>query len=231
MKNRKYLPLTVRDSKFSLQAGEIRCFRDGRLLTLAWKAESKRKPLIMLSSCGSGRPMTVRTRRETVSKPAVVNAYNHNMNGVNVADQFTVFYSFVRRTRKWWRKLFFYLLEVTVVNSFLLYRQTVHQPKNHLAYRRMIVEQAATIFIQQAPPRPGPGAPRRQPTNSVPQRLDKKQHFIGKSLKDRDCVVCSCREKNKRHRTIYYCNTCTNHPYLCPDVCFTRYHTLINYKL
>ena len=107
----------------------------------------------MLSSSGSAQLVVVTTRRGTaVNKPAVVNSYNHNMNGVDVADQLTVFYSFVRKTRKWWRKLFFYLMEVSVVNSYLLYRQTVAQPRTHLWCRRALVEQVAKLSIQQAPP-------------------------------------------------------------------------------
>lgn len=153
------------------------------------------------------------------------------MNSVDVSDQLTVFYSFVRKTRKWWRKLFFYFMEVTIVNSFHLYRASVPTPKTHLVFRRMILKQAAMLFLQQAPPRPGPGAPRRQTNPNVPQRLDRKPHFIGRSPVGRDCTVCSKRENNSRHRTVYYCDTCTNQPFLCPDICFTRYHTLPNYKL
>ena len=63
----------------------------------------------MVSSCDSAKPITITKRRETVSKPAVVNSYNHSMNGVDIADQLTVFYSFIQKTRKWWRKLFFLL--------------------------------------------------------------------------------------------------------------------------
>ena len=132
MKNRKELPSTIRDKQFTVQAGETRSFRDGRLLALAWRADTKKKPLILVSSCGSAQPVSITTRRATVTKPAVVNAYNHSMNGVDVADQLTVYYSFVRKTRKWWRKIFFYLLEVSVVNSYLLYKQTISQPRNHL---------------------------------------------------------------------------------------------------
>ena len=130
IKNRKDLPGAVRDRSFLLQAGETRSFRDGRYLTLAWRAERKKKPLLMISSSCSAQPVTVNTRRETVRKPAVVNAYNQSMNGVDVSDQLTVFYSFVRKTRKWWRKLFFYFMEVTIVNSFLLYRASVPTPKS-----------------------------------------------------------------------------------------------------
>ena len=206
MKNRKDLPSMIRDKQLSVPAGETRAFRDGRLLALAWRAESKNKPLIMLSSSGSAKSVAVTTRRGTrVSKPAVVNTYNYSMNGVDVADQLTVFYSFIRKTRKWWRKLFFYLMEVSTVNSYLLYKQTVIQPRNHLGYRRAVVEQMANLSTQEAPTRPGPGAPRRAATHDLPQRLNGKLHFIGRSPKDRDCVVCSERgTTQRRHRTVYY---------------------------
>ena len=233
MKNRKDLPPTIRDKGFSVSAGETLAFRDGRLLALAWRAETRKKPLIMMSTCSSANPVSITRRSETVSKPAVVNCYNHSMNGGDVADQLTVFYSFVCKTKKWWRKLFFYFLEVSVVNSYLIYKQTISHPRNHLGYRREIVEQIAKLYIQQAPPRMGPGAPRRSLTNSPSQRLDRRPHFIRKSSTHRDCLVCSKRERvsGRRHRTIYFCNTCTNHPYLCPDTCFEHYHTLTNYKI
>ena len=126
---------------------------------------------------------------------------------------------------------FFYLLEVSVVNSYLLYKHTVDHPSNHLGYRRTIAEQVTTLSIQQAPPRPGPGAPRRAATHNSPQRLDRKHHFLRKAPTHRDCVVCSRSVSGRRHRTSYFCNTCNTHPHLCPDVCFERYHTLVSYKL
>ena len=61
------------------------------------------------------------------------------------------------------------------MNSFLLYKMTVQSPKTHLFFRRMLVEQAAKLSIQQGPPRSGPGAPRRQPSNNVPQRLERQK--------------------------------------------------------
>ena len=166
MKNRKELPESIRGRHFSVEAGETVAFRNGRLLAMAWKAEKKKKPLIMISSCGSAKPVTINARRETVSKPAVVNSYNHSMNGVDIADQLTVFYSFVRKTRKWWKKLFFYFVEVSVVNSYLVYKHSISQPQTHLGYRRTIAEQVAKLSLHHAPPRIGPGAPRRQTQNS-----------------------------------------------------------------
>ena len=63
----------------------------------------------MLSTQSSAQMTTVRVRwnQQTVEKPVVVNEYNHSMNEVDTADQNSVYYRFIRKTRKWWRKFFF----------------------------------------------------------------------------------------------------------------------------
>ena len=54
-------------------------------------------------------------------KPVIVDSYNYSMNGVDMAGQLGVHYAFQRKTLKWWRKVF-WLLEVTVENSIILYK-------------------------------------------------------------------------------------------------------------
>ena len=219
----------MRSGDFRIGGGQVKAFRDGRMLVTSWRAETRKKPIFMISTGCSARPIRVRRRRDTVTKPSVVDVYNNNMNGVDTADQLTVFYSFVRKTRKWWRKVFFWLMETSVVNSYLLYKQSVARPKSHLDYRRALVETLAVASIQQGPQRSRVGAPRK--SLEPHPRLQQKPHFIAKSATDRDCVVCSRRGRETRHRTVYYCETCTTSPYLCPGVCFKRYQTLLNYKL
>jgi hypothetical protein len=43
------------------------------------------------------------------------------MGGVDRADQYCGCYRFTRRSYKWWKKLFFWLTEVAIVNSYILY--------------------------------------------------------------------------------------------------------------
>ena len=92
-----------------LSDNEVRAFRANRFLALEWRAPTKKKSLVMLSTQSSAQMTTVRVRwnQETAEKPVVVNEYNHSMNGVDTADQNSVYYPFIRKTRKWWRKLFF----------------------------------------------------------------------------------------------------------------------------
>ena len=153
------------------------------------------------------------------------------MNGVDVADQLTVFYSFVRKTRKWWRKLFFLLYGGLHSKQLPLVQTDRYSASKPSRLQESSGGADSQALHAGSPPRPGPGAPRRAATHDLPQRLNGKPHFIGRSPKDRDCVVCSERgTSQRRHRTVYYCITCTNHPFLCPDTCFQRYHTLPNYK-
>ena len=234
MKNRADLPDPIRLPSFRLGGGEVVSYRCDRMMVLAWRAESKKKPLIMITSSGAATMVEIHPRRvsaDPVLKPSVVDTYNHSMNGVDVADQMTVFYSFVRKTLKWWRKIFFWLLEVSIVNSYILHKLT-STPKSHLDFRRAIVEEFAAISIQQTPPRPRPGRPRKRLAGD-PERLNQQPHFLAKrpANEQRDCLVCSDRQRGVRRRSLYYCRICQDNPTLCPDICFERYHTLRDYKL
>ena len=190
IKNRVGLPDVIRSRAFSLQSDETRAFRDGSLLTVAWRAATKRKPLIMLTSSWPHEMVTVSSRRTTQTKPLVVDRYNQSMNGFDRADQYTVYYSFVRRSVKWWRKVFLWVMEVAVVNSYILHKCTSQTTLTHLEYRRSLVRTLAAAYVQSAPPR-GPGRRKRphQPQHGDPERLNRQPHFLEKGTQ-RDCTVC-----------------------------------------
>ena len=226
MKNRLDLPDTFR-SQLRMSSGEVIAYR---ALALAWLAERKKKPVIMISTSSSAAVTTVTSRNRHVQpqvKPVVVDSYNHHMNGVDIADQYAVYYSFVRKTVKWWRKVVFWLLETAMVNSYLLYTECTGTPMSHIAFRRSVVEALASAHITTAPPRPV-GRPRKR-ANAVelgPERLNKRLHLIDQRSQCQ-CVACHAAERNTR--PIYYCKTCPDMPQLCPTECFEHYHTLSHF--
>ena len=180
----------------------------------------------MPSSASSAKLVEVPAmhRTEVMLKLECVNDYNHSMNGVDRSDQFTVSYPFVRRTRKWWRKMFFYLLAVSVVKSYILYREVTHNKVSHLDFRRSLVDSLATEHIRdEGTHRTSVGRPLTRPR---PVRLDKKLHLL-----ELDCVVCSDTRGGSRHTTTFFCKTCPDQPSLRPTTCFERYHTLDKYKV
>lgn len=215
------------------QEGEVLSFRNDRMMALTWRAKKKKAPVIVLSTECSAQMVAVHSHGPGQSqklKPSAVDTYNHNMNGVDIADQYTVSYPFQRKTLKWWRKVFFWLVDVCIVNSYALYRAAVTKPMTHITYRRQIVETLATRHISSAPPRPRVGRPQKRshPESRDPERLNGKLHLLGKR-QQRCCVVCNSYGTGERHRTIFFCKTCHDHPSLCPGTCFEQYHTLANY--
>ena len=228
-KNRVDLPVDVR-GPLRMRDGEVVAYRADHLLALAWQAEKKKKPVIMLSTnCSAAMTMlTPHSRRPPVSKPAVVHCYNHFMNGVDIADQHAVYYSFIRKTVKWWRKIVFWLIETSMVNSSILYEDTVESPKSHVAYRRSVIESLASQHISMSPSRPCVGRPRKQKygDGDTPERLNGRLHIID-ICKQRSCVVCNYTEG--KSRPIYFCKTCPEKPQLCLNGCFERYHTVYDY--
>ena len=53
-------------------------------------------------------------------KPQIVMDYNHHMVYVVMVDRMANSYSISRRTFKWTKKLFFHLLDLAILNSYIL---------------------------------------------------------------------------------------------------------------
>ena len=150
------------------------------------------------------------------------------MLGVDKLDQLISYYSFTHKSVKWWRKVFFWLIEVAVVNSYVIHKENreknKEKPLTHLAYRRSLID-VLTEPLRSIPR--CPSGPRVQPTE---ERLQDKQHYLKKEEKRTDCIVCSDRS-GQRHLTHFRCSTCKDSPPLCPTECFKKYHTQRNYRI
>lgn len=59
--------------------------------------------------------------RKRVICPQVVKDYNKFMGGVDLADRYRVLYGTNRRSKMWWHRIFFALLDITFVNAYIIY--------------------------------------------------------------------------------------------------------------
>jgi hypothetical protein len=55
-----------------------------------------------------------------VNIPDFINDYNHYMHGVDIADQFRSFFKVGRKCYRTWKPLFYFLLDISVINAFRL---------------------------------------------------------------------------------------------------------------
>lgn len=230
--NRKNFPEQLKNPK--LCQYEVKAFQKrGKIMALSF---FDKRVVSMISTYHNPTTETVtRIRKkgvsETYEKPKVIIEYTKFMGGVDRADHYCGSYAFSRKTLKWYRKLFFWILEVAIVNSFHLH--TIDKKERniptltHLQFRnnliRQLVANTRNISRKRGPP---------VPDNSE-QRLDGKSHFIMQKINKstKDCAVCSDRKTpGGRRETSFYCETCTRQPGLHPGSCFKKYHTMRHYK-
>ena len=155
-----------------------------------------------------------------VSKPLAIFDYNKNMGLVDKSDMQMSFNDTTRRSMKWYKKLFFKLLDVTIYNAYTLYKY-VHQDNIQLSsFRLELIKEISTKFAQKE-------KIQGRLTINFHKRLI-GPHFISSidgKRKQRRCHVCSNTSKRpkKRKDTRYECKECNVG--LCIEPCFQEFHT------
>jgi hypothetical protein len=227
--NRKGFPADLKN--LNLEHREQKCFRDDSsgILVTAWRDKKAKKPVVVVSTACSVGDTTVKRKSGDVVIPKVINEYNLNMNGCDRADQLVSYYGMhERKTMKWWKKLFYWSLEIAQVNAFILYKLAKNNPALHFVdFKRKLSKQ----FLEKAISLGCPLASNRpvgRPSTNV-ERLNKtKRHLISQVPADRNCLVCSTPQNRKR--TTFICMDCSDKPHLHPAKCFEIYHTQLHYK-
>ena len=70
-------------------------------------------------------------------KPSSIRHYNANMGGVDLADQLRSYYKVGRPSKKWWRYVFWFLVDVTMVNAWIIYSASTHVPPARRGYDQL----------------------------------------------------------------------------------------------
>ncbi|KAK0039718.1 piggyBac transposable element-derived protein 4 [Biomphalaria pfeifferi] len=95
--NRKGLPDVCVKTK--LKNKELIAARKGNLLCLAYQ-DNSRKPILLSTASKAGLIDTVNSRKQPVTRPAVIHAYNQAMGGVDLGDEKLYMYMAERRSLK-----------------------------------------------------------------------------------------------------------------------------------
>ena len=225
--DRKGIPPTFRGK---LPKGQVRTSTlAGGVLALQWMD----KRLVTMLSTGNDSSMSTIQRRsrhstsglEVIQKPSVVVDYNAHMGGVDQADQMLSYYGFSHRTVKWWRRAFYHLFNVSIVNSYILYQEQ----GGKCSHEQFRVELARQLLSKAELNVPSPTPlVSLTPTSRLTGR-----HFLGKiptstsgRIVQSQCRVCCWRKGRKRVTTTYRCKQCEVP--LCVVPCFELYHTHTN---
>ena len=189
---------------------------------LLWK-DKKAIPFINTTCEPSEQTTVMRKKKDgsriTVPCPQSVKLYNSYMGGVDVADQLRKTYSCRRKSKKWWLPLFYFLVDVSVVNSYILHRETPHASK--LTLKEFILELSSELMSSYCSrKRSAQSSPDAPPSARFCGR-----HFPSRNGKLGQCRICS--KDGIRRRVVYSCLECDpkGPVFLCAEPCFRLFHT------
>ena len=127
-------------SSYAVATAPAPVSKDG-LLAVKWM-DKRQVTMISTIHDDSMAPVQRRSRfadggREVVEKPKCILEYNRHMGGVDLSDQLTSYHSFGHRTVKWWRRVFFHLIDTTIVNAYILYKESTQSTRKltHVNFR------------------------------------------------------------------------------------------------
>jgi hypothetical protein len=207
---------------------ESRNFLDtgNKVLVTAFRDKKAKKHCVLVSTKATVADYTHPVKNKT--KPLVINNYNHAMGGCDRVDQIITYYSNIaRKSYKWWKKIFHWILEICQSNAFILFLLTRPRGTTKMSFKnfKLILKDEfvkAAAGLMSSEERNGGYDTMPKASNSV-ERLQGTKHLIRWAGADRNCVYCSTPAKRKR--TSFICPGCTGSPFLCPKYCFERYHS------
>lgn len=162
--------------------------------------------------------------------PNLITEYNSNMGGVDLLDQLKSYYCYNRKSKRWWIRLFYHLIDLCVVNSYILYRRCyninvhppmVYKPLSQLQFRLKLIDKLVNHFTCRK--QTGPVV---TPIVSLIPSGHKVQDLRPFGICKGRCEFCSIgqhRKPNKRKETMFGCSKCMKR--LCPVGCWTDFHS------
>ncbi|XP_045134451.1 piggyBac transposable element-derived protein 3-like [Portunus trituberculatus] len=221
---RKDFPILAGDKELKRGQFDYRSTPNG-LTVYKWM---DKKAVLMASNYHGIEATTVKRtekdgKKAIVPCPQVVKDYNDNMGGVDKHDMLRQLYGTNRKSMKWWHRIFWGLLDMCIVNAYVVYKES-HGSLPLLDFRRDLAQGLLTYSKE----RSSRGAPKRRKTDySIPPSVRLSNtgihwpKFIGKKGR---CEVCS--KKGIESHPISICSHCGIH--LCCNAtktCFYEFHT------
>ena len=235
-KNRKGLPCAVTEANLKKGDGVFR--RNGPILAIRW---CDKRAVYMLSTIHQADMLEVKKWGEPLGKifkPRAIQEYISRMKAVDLGDQMMSYHCFVRRSLKWYRKLWIHLINMQLLNAYILFKKYSGTKMTNEQFRESIVQSLVEEGMRNCNwTLPAIVCNR---TDESPRLFER--HFpcyipgaIGakRARPSRACYVCSKLPavdgvKICRKWTSFWCPECKKP--LCVDYCFKLYHTVSDYQ-
>ncbi len=98
---------------------------------------ARKRPSTTSKSASITRPVFGNSPIKDLPIPVAIDAYNHYMGGVDIANQLRAgFTTLHHQNYRYWKPLFHWLLDIALVNSYLLAKAITPKSRHHHGHRR-----------------------------------------------------------------------------------------------
>ena len=231
---RKALPIGM-DEVLDRGECDYRVSKDG-LVMFKWQDN---KCVSVLSNFHGTEISSVQRTQKDGSKsqfpcPEAVADYNKFMGGVDKADMLCSVQGLSRKSKKWWHRIFFGIVDRTIVNAQIAFSKIEGESVSVLDYRRAV---AQALIARATPVRVG--RPRSTPSPQVPTKRRKTGHSVSEEIRLQNrgvhwavyekkrgrCEVCQMKQVESRPHS--KCTMCK--VFLCCNErknCFAVFHEI-----
>ena len=131
--NRKYFPEALKG--LTLDVGQFKFSQEGSMVATAWHDKGQ-LAFLSTSSAPKEAGLTVKRRQKDgtlkdVPAPPCAVTYNKFMGGVDHADQIRKSYTVTWKSKKWWRRIFFFCLDQAICNAFILMKESPNHQRQY----------------------------------------------------------------------------------------------------
>lgn len=233
--DRKHFPTNFTPDK-NMSQGDFEVVQYNDLTMSKWKDHGS-KAVSVVSNYHNGSETAKVLRgdnlghRKEVVCPKSIADYNERMGGVDLFDSMMSHYNISWKSRKWWIKVWYYLIELAIVNSYVCYKSqnTAKKRKGqkHVMFRSELADSLIGDFCSRKRPGPSVGTTWGRKKNRADTHTTVKNSIrlanVGNHVPIvgtyRRCSFCSTKEKQKRSNMI--CSECN--VALCKP-CFEPFH-------
>ncbi|CAK1583325.1 unnamed protein product [Parnassius mnemosyne] len=174
-----------------------------------WK---DKREIMALSNKYNAEFIETRNRRGQVKcKPNMIAQYTKHMKSVDHHDQMMAYYSCEHKSLIWYKKVIIHLLEIMIINAYLLYRADIRHNITLYDFKLSVIKSLLSYDFELSLPLTS----RVHLPSNLPK--DDRDH-----TKRRRCAQC-WKVAKKRVQSIFFCNDCLEKPGLCIG-CFREYH-------
>jgi len=202
--HRKGMPKDLKPKTLRLKRGDIRVRTRGDLMAVVWK--DQRDVCLVTNIHDPPREGNYHDEHGNAIKLAIVADYSRHMGHVDNADRMANSYKASHRTWKWTKKLFFYLLDLAIVNGYILLSSCGWKKISHRDFHLTLIREMLARSGHE--PRPSMPVERPSPASTNIRRMETRhnKHWPGRNPKQWCCRVCSARSVTRT--MVFKCVKC-----------------------